>query len=102
VTLSSRSGITTAQLKAAPPNAYYVWPVEKSKDYAEALAQALGRSDLTIISAHRFMSSQDIYGHKDRVFVIDHAVKEHLFPFSKVIEFREAIFRARVNGRVIV
>lgn len=68
-----RSGRTTAQMKAAPKGAYYVWP-HKAADYARALASHLGRNDLTVVDPAFFSYRERRGKRKLRLkIVIDHA-----------------------------
>ena len=66
-----QSGRTTELMKEAPPGSVYVW-VNHHLDYPLALAQALGRGDLQIVSPswldYRWRGLQ-ISG-----LVLDHAV----------------------------
>jgi hypothetical protein len=49
----------------------------------------------------RFINQRDVYGHRGRIFVIDHACREHIQSPQQKLEFSEAIFHAIANGQVI-
>lgn len=67
-------GFTTNQMKLAPLNALYIWPVLGSIDYAKSLANKLGRNDLEIVCSSVF--EQKAYKLRGRTFtaiILDHA-----------------------------
>lgn len=58
-------------MREAPPGAVYVWPVARSREYAKALAEHLGRTDRYIVGPE-WVRPENIYG-LTRPVVIDHA-----------------------------
>lgn len=70
------NGLTALQMRHAPRESLYVWVRSSSIRYAQDIARAVGRSDLTIMAAE----SLD-YRLRGRVFgglVIDHALAGRL------------------------
>jgi hypothetical protein len=66
-----RTGKTTAQMLNAPKRAYYIWR-DKALAYPRALAEHLGRKDLTIVTAD-FFSPRSGKGRGLKVpIIIDH------------------------------
>lgn len=78
--------MTTRQMKAAKPNAVYIWP-NAHFTYPRELAKHLGRDDLTIVSPN-FFSEYKPYSIR-RQFVLDHATV--LTPFQ--LDMFEAILQ---------
>lgn len=69
-----RHGFTTLQMQKAPTRALYIWPVRNSLDYAKALAHALGRDDLEIVSGHVLeRGAERLRGRTFTGIVLDHA-----------------------------
>jgi hypothetical protein len=68
------TGITTRQIRNAPPRAIYLW-VDGRTTYAQKLAEHLGRSDISVVSYvwlfhHSVIAGYDVA----RPIVVDHAV----------------------------
>lgn len=67
-----RTGKTTQQMLDAPKKAYYIWP-NKALGYPRALAQSLGRKDITVCTVD-FFGPRSGKGRGLRVdIVVDHA-----------------------------
>ena len=66
-----QTGKTTRQMQSAPPGAHFVW-FDSQLYYAKKLAQHLGRTDLTVISAHEFKTAGYFEGKRRGCIVIDH------------------------------
>ncbi len=69
-----QSGRTTKQIQEAPMGALFVRTGPKG--YTEALAHALGRTDLEIVGLDYFVTDR-WRGKAARVVVVDHAALEH-------------------------
>ena len=67
-----QTGHTTQQMRAAPRNAIYVWPTQRSIRYAETLARHLGRNDLTFVTPS-FVDPEYLQGLVWWPIVVDHA-----------------------------
>ena len=68
------TGKTTQQLIDAPIDAYYVWPVQLSISYVEALAKDLGRTDLCFLALSSVLKLPGSKGYNQRrPIVVDHA-----------------------------
>ena len=70
------TGRTTAQIKAAPPNAVFLWPAHGSLSYVRDLAKRVGREDLRIISVENF--SPEMVAWRNTPVVVDHAAEVRL------------------------
>lgn len=71
------TGRTTRQMQAAAKNAIYVWPVDRTTNYAVMLAKFIGRSDLEIVSPLHFSDrrSECLRGRIISEIVIDHGTE---------------------------
>lgn len=65
------TGQTTKQIKEAPLQALYIWPVTNSLSYVKRLAESLNRKDLQIISLDRL--TPNLRGINITGIIIDHA-----------------------------
>lgn len=66
-----QSGRTTKQIKEAPADSVFVWPVASSLFVPIGIARELGRDDLKIVSPS-WLQRKNVYGVKLNV-VFDHA-----------------------------
>lgn len=75
-TTARGTGRTSQQMRSAPTEAVFVWPVHRSMDYAVALARHIGRTDLQIVSPGWFEDSR--WRGLQRPVVVDHATPDHM------------------------
>lgn len=80
------TGRTTAQMKAAPEGAVYVWCSKYSLDYPRQLSTDIGRSDLMIIAPEQI---ENLRGTRCNI-VIDHD--------AKLTEDQKTFIAAYFNG----
>lgn len=68
---------TTKQMQSSAKNAIYVWPNEKSINYAVILAKAIDRGDLEIVSPAQFSHAriEQLRGRRISEIVVDHATE---------------------------
>ena len=69
--MQRQMGITTKQMRAAPENAVFVW-CTSDLSYPKALAKALGRHDLEIVTP-RWLVLRSWRGRDLSGLVVDHA-----------------------------
>lgn len=80
VTGGRRSGRTTAQLSAAPTDAFFVVANEPCLAYTKSLAKKLGRNDLQIVTVRYFLSSDRWRGIDANKIAFDHYASESMPP----------------------
>lgn len=85
-----QTGRSTKQMLHAPPGSVYVWPCDNSIDYAKALAEYLGRSDLEIIAVYRLRPDK-IRGRRLTGVMVDHAVRLTTPNFLAISNARESV-----------
>jgi hypothetical protein len=96
---SRDAGTTTRQMREAPTNAVFVWPVSRSKGYATDLARYLNRTDLRIVTPPDL---EGLRGQPLPALVTDHACGHHLSDreWDVIARLREAIpFRSKKPAR---
>ena len=71
------SGRTTKQMQASAKDAIYVWPNDKTINYAVILAKAIDRGDLEIVSPAQFNDAhiERFRGRRISEIVVDHATE---------------------------